>query len=179
MHRGIITLSLLAVFVGCGPKPPADFPKTYPCSIVVMKSGAPVEQATVILSAEGAGFPGGLVCTGMTDGRGKAGIKTSYASFVRDGAPKADYKVLIIKDPKPPETKTREEQMVMKKTERDAYEANRAKARDSMPLIVPLLLTKAKTTPIELTVSEGSNTLTVNVDDYKDPPGTKRESSRP
>jgi len=86
---GAVILSVL--LLGCGPKTPAGLPKLYPCKVkIVDKSGAPVENVTVVATQAGSIWAG----IGLTDADGIAMLKTNG---IYPGVPVGTYKIATTK----------------------------------------------------------------------------------
>ena len=152
---------------GCGPRPPGDYPKTFPCSILITKSGVPLEGATVTLSTTT--LPAGLVCMAITNDAGIADVTTLYANFSRNGAPRADYVVAVFKEPYLPDEKSKAEIASLSYTEFNAYQAKRQKQKAAMPLPVPKVLHSPVTSPIDWSFTGTGERLTIDVDEYANP----------
>lgn len=153
----------LAVVVGCSGKP-KGFPKVTKCEIVVVDGGTPIEGVEISMFAE---TPiNGVLVGGKTDANGKCVVQTTFANFVAPGAPDGSYAVALVKDPVPtmPEL-TIEEMADMSQKEIEDYRQERKAEIAAMEQIIPVDLTKRKTTPLTLTVP-GEKTTTIDVAEY-------------
>ncbi len=96
MERALAVLFAALVVVGCGRSAKFDAPKLYPIEITVANAGTPIEGATVSLIPDESGNKSFSVGA-TTDAAGLAKIRTTRASFMKDGAPAGSYKVVVVK----------------------------------------------------------------------------------
>jgi len=155
----------LVLSFGCGPRPPADSPKTVAFSVLVTKDGEPLAEANVFFVPDS--HPGSVVCTGLTDSNGVAKMNTDYRSFKLKGAPVGNNKVYVVKEVDALHTKTQEERSAMGYAEGQKYDAERQQRRAAMPLIVPKSLTSETTSELTVEVAAGAEQLIIEVDEYK------------
>ena len=94
MKRSLLLLAILllpTLILGCGVKKHSDLPKLYSCKIkIVDKSGAPVENVTVVATRPESKWAG----IGLTDTTGIAILKTNGIYL---GVPAGTYKIVATK----------------------------------------------------------------------------------
>ena len=157
----ILAFSVVA-FVACKPQKPADVPALYPCTVTVVTAGKPIEGAEVFLKAEGSGDA--LSINGTTDASGVAKISTVRGTYIVDGAPAGDFKVVIRQIRAVKHWKTPEEQASMSIEEMTEYGNEMQKKVDALPILVPKAYGSAETTPLKATVAKGGSTFSFDVD---------------
>ncbi|MDR1491949.1 MAG: hypothetical protein LBT05_04420 [Planctomycetaceae bacterium] len=147
---------LVSLFSGCGKKLPDGWPKVYPCTIKVTKSGTPLEDAMVILTSA-AGSGGNWAVGATTDAQGVAVIHTSYTNFTEPGAPEGTFKVTIdkslppLKDPTPPEELEKLDYIA-----RQAHVAKLDAEAAKRPPIVPKKYSDVSQTPLKVEIKPDS-----------------------
>lgn len=172
MKLTISALVLLSVSVllltGCE-KAPAGFPKVYPVEVTVLDTGEPLDLATVILNPKEGTEVGSFTCAGSTTAKGVAVIKTMWGTYAAKGAPEGGYVISIVRDVVPEETMTPDE---LAELTPEANFAHKIELRETVADQidrVPVDLRFPSSSPIEITVgSSGANTLTVDINDYRE-----------
>lgn len=161
IKRGLIPASMiLLLFVGCSGAP-SGFPKVLPCSVTVLDGTTPIADVEVTLQSETA--QKGLVFFGKTDASGVCKVGTTFQNYYKKGVPEGSYKVILIKEPYVEDTIPREEQLEMSRGALDAYRKSMQAKRDALPRIIPVSMTSASTTPLEMSVNGKNSQLEVNV----------------
>ncbi|MDO5552220.1 MAG: carboxypeptidase-like regulatory domain-containing protein [Planctomycetia bacterium] len=168
----VLVPTLLFVFLmaGCQNKETPDgFPTLVPCSISVTKSGAPMEGVSVSLVAAHSGRA--LSMVGQTDATGKAKLVTTQGSYMANGVPQGNYKVVVRKNiPLGLKNKTSDEMAAMTLQERQAFAKEEKVARDrnhaEMVKLVPLILWEPSSTPLTFDVPASGGSLSIELADY-------------
>jgi len=163
-----ITLLLclsLTLLLGCSGGTPQGFPKVVPCTITILDGTTPIADVEVTLQAAAAS--NGAVFYGKTDDTGLCKVGTSFASHYKEGVPEGNYKVILVKEPLMEDTKTRDEQNAMSRSELDAYRKQMQDKRNALPKIIPVDLTSGTKTPLTLDVSGKTTELTIDVSQHK------------
>ena len=164
-HAILFVLCLsLTLLIGCSGTP-QGFPKVVPCTVTVLDGTSPIVDVEVTLQA--ATPSGGAVFYGQTNETGVCKVGTLFASHYKAGVPEGSYKVVLVKEPFVEETKTREEQGAMSRSELDAYRKQMRAKRDALPRIIPVALTAIAKTPLTIDVSGKMTELTIDVAQYK------------
>jgi len=152
-------ISILPFYAGCsGGNIPEELKNLAPVTITVMDGSQPVEGVSVALNNKG-DAKGFFVCTGFTDTKGVAQIKTSRNEHSRNGVPPGSYTVVLVKPViVPPELEPQEE-------DQDNPAAARARSAKLSEFLkqnqsLPLVLTRSTSSPIEVTVAEKSGVVT-------------------
>jgi len=149
--------------VSCS-KAPDGMPKTWSCTIKVIRDSAPVEGANITL------FPDNpvadLISSGITDASGNAKIVSLYKNYQAKGTPEGSYKVVITKLPFLEHTKTPQEIALMSPGDQIAYEKDFRAKRDVLPKIVPDALTNEADTPLKVEVTTSGGMLEVDLSKY-------------
>jgi len=145
-------------------KAPDGMPKTYSCTIKVIKDSVPLEGANITLFPENP--VGDLVSSGITDTSGHAKIVSLYKNYQAKGAPVGTYKVVITKLPFVEHTKTPQEIALMSPGDANAYEKEFLAKRAALPKIVPDALTKEADTPLKVEVTTSGGELEVDLSKY-------------
>ena len=158
-----LLITALVFSVSCT-KVPDGMPKTYPCTIKVIKDSSPVDGANIVLYPENP--VADLVSSGVTDTSGNAKIVSLYKNYQAKGAPEGSYKVVITKLPFQEHTKTPQEIALMSPGDQIAYEKEFLKKRDALPKIVPDPLTKVVDTPLTVDVTSSGSVLEVDLSKY-------------
>jgi len=153
----------LILQIGCTGGTPKGFPKVVPCDITVLDGTTPIADVEIVLQATAASE--GLVFFGKTDGSGVCKVGTSFANHYKEGVPEGSYKIILTKEPFVEDTKTREEQNEMSRTDLDAYKAQMQAKRDALPKIIPDALTTANT-PLTIAV-QGKTEMEIDVTQHK------------
>ena len=151
-----VTVGLLGAVVftgGCSKqKRPDGMPPLHPCTIVITQDGQPLEGASVRLYSSNVLF----LVSGTTDSSGTAVIRT-HGEF--PGAPEATYKVVVAK-----EEKEYIESASVTAAREKAKEKGEVFEEPNLPYnffsYVEDQYTKAETTPLEMTVTQGKNNQT-------------------
>lgn len=162
-----IVLPLLLVgLIGCTQKKPEGWPDSYPCKITVLQNGAGIDGVNVSLSnVEG---QGSWMVSGLTDSQGAAKMETAWTQGSQPGAPEGKFKVMLFKKLPPMVDPTPQAKLdAMSYEERVAHNAKLSAEADKRPPILHEKFKETTTTPIEVTVSKGSNEHVINLDDYK------------
>jgi len=153
---------------GCGPKRPAEMPKTYPLSIVVKKSGAPMNEVTVTLYSEEA--QGRWTTAGTTDASGTAEMRSICRGYVDRGAPEGEHKVLLTaklsqaaSEKTPSEREIRNMSDAERKERSESREEYNEKRKAAM--IFPREFSSIKDTPFSVTVEKGAKVVEIEVAD--------------
>jgi hypothetical protein len=147
----IISLHCL-ILSGCGKKLPANWPKTYPCTIKVTKNGMALGNAMVILSPTNSAGNNWAV-SGITNVNGVAVIHTSFINYTEAGAPEGTFIVTISKQLPPiPDPTPQEELEKMDYWERQAHIAKLDAEANKRPPIVPIKYSDVKQTTLKIEV---------------------------
>jgi hypothetical protein len=162
-------IPLLLLFVcqiGCGSKYPADWPKTYPCTITVTKDGKPYEGVTLVLARTE--NHGSWAVAGLTNSSGVAEIETSWTKASVKGAPEGTFKITASAAAPPPERSISDAELeAMPYDKRTAFlEAEAAKARNSAAIPVSLADPSRTKALIEVKPDTPA-TLTIEINDYR------------
>ncbi len=163
-HSLKFTMIVMCVFCLSCSKRPDGMPKTYSCTIKVIKDSAPVEGANIVVYAEKPFSD--LVTSGITDSSGNAKLVSLYKNVQVKGIPEGSYKMVVTKQPFLEHTKTPDEIVKMSPGEQMAYEREFKKKRDALPKIVPDALTKRDTTPLKVEVTTQGGNLEVDLSKY-------------
>lgn len=163
-----ILSTIIVVFVisvmGCQKGMPKNFPQLVPASIVVLKSGNPVENVVITLCPES---PCSWSCGGSTDSSGNLILSTVQGSYSRLGAPIGNYAVTVTYTPIIDSDK---DTSMMSAEERIAYanvQKNKIK-KAKAEFGIPEILGNMTKTPVKWTInSQEVNKLTIEVNDYK------------
>ncbi|MDO5553354.1 MAG: carboxypeptidase-like regulatory domain-containing protein [Planctomycetia bacterium] len=145
MNRILFTLLISAFLLplGCnGQKRPDGMPKLMPCAITIQQDGAPVSDATILLTAKNGDCP--WVVSGTTDTTGTAKIQTHS---LYNGAPAGVFTVTVEKT-----ESTAEKSDVEKLTK--PYEVYSLVAKE---------YTDKTTSPLELTIEKKAVTQTFDL----------------
>lgn len=146
-----ILLTITAFLAGCGPRRPDFLPDTFPTTVTVVDGGSPVEGVTVTLFRAEA-LPN-VTVYGVTDSSGATKIASMAGGNNFDGAPAGEYtvicnkkiteaipnEILVTPGDSPAEIKKKGEAM---------------KAFKDEHRVVPEILEKQATSPIQLTVGD-------------------------
>ena len=108
-----------------------------------------------------------VIISGKTDASGRYVPVTRFAGHVKAGSPAGVYSVVLIKEPKVEGPSKEESAKMTYEQAQIAAEKLEAK-RAAMPRIIPIVYTKAETSPLKLTV-EGKKESTLSVDVAKAP----------
>ena len=147
---------------GCGPKPPADFPKVYPATVTVLKDGTPL--ADVMVNFENKTIH---ISSGVTDAGGKAVIATKTPHYSAMGAPVGTYKVYLSKEPDLKSKLPDEEVNKMEPAQVQTYLAKLRAEKANTPRPLPAVLENANKTPLTIEVTESGGELKVEVSEHK------------
>ena len=166
MKRNLLwcLLVLVAVFGASCTKAPEGMPKTYPCTITVIKDSAPVADAMIVLYTENP--VANLVSSGMTDSSGNARIVSLYKNYQAKGAPVGSYKVTITKLQHVEVKETPNEIAEMSPDKQAALTQWIQEQRAALPKIVPDALTQDDTTPLFVEVTPDGGRLDVDLSKY-------------
>lgn len=143
-----ISLFVIVLSSGCGPKRPDGMPPLYPLTLQVTQKGEPLAEASVSLfSADGSSTwsSGGLT--------GEDGNLVVFTHGKYSGVPAGKYKVTVdcvASDNPAPKSLTMEEL--------DAHNRKYPSYR-----IVPIPYTERSSTPLEIEVARKSNKMTVDI----------------
>ncbi|MCL2622361.1 MAG: hypothetical protein FWD31_01740 [Planctomycetaceae bacterium] len=167
IRHSLVVLVCLAVFLfsGCSGGTPKGFPKVVSCQVAVVDGTTPIADVEVSLYPSAP--TSGMVFFGKTDALGVCKVGTSFANYYKEGVPEGNYKVVLVKEPRVEDTKTREEQNAMSRPELDAYRKQMQDKRDALPRIIPVSLTTSANTTLTLDVSGKDTQLDVNVAEHK------------
>ena len=163
-NKLLILFGIAAVFTASCSKVPEGMPKTYPCTIKVIKDSAPVDGANIVLYPENP--LADLISSGVTDASGNAKIVSLYKNYQGKGVPEGSYKMTITKLPFVEHTKTPHEIASMSPGDQIAYEKEFLAKRDALPKIVPDALTNVEDTPLKVDVTSSGSVLEVNLSEY-------------
>jgi len=149
-----ILLFVVPFLFGCGPQRPKDMPKTYPCKIILTKSGNPVTNAAISLMVPAS--LGNVSVVGTTDAKGVAEISSHLGSYSTKGAPAGDFQVIIMEVPSLPEELQISQERLSKMTgpEMDAFRAKRSAALQNIKKELPFSFSDPVATPLKMTVTE-------------------------
>ena len=167
-------LILLTSCLSCSKKP-KDFPPVFPCTITVTKNDAPVSGAELQLLPASGGSS--LAIGAMTDSNGTATLQTALGQYVKSGAPAGTWKVTIVKESQPEETKTEAQLAAMSEGERDKYRYQQQVKAKKLPPAVPYILGTPSTTPLQVNVAAPQTEMTVEVTEYKDTPEILKQAT--
>jgi hypothetical protein len=155
---------LLFGLFGCSKKN-QNFPKVYPCQIVVHNKEQPEKDVRITLYPSFAS--GSLLMFGKTDTAGRAIISTSLNNFVRSGVPKGEYTVVLEKILELKESLSQEEIEKMLPIQRMEYRDKQNQKRFALPKIIPDILGTAETSPVKFEVKDETGvSINVNLADY-------------
>ncbi|MDR1382857.1 MAG: hypothetical protein LBJ67_03275 [Planctomycetaceae bacterium] len=166
MKNMICFFSLLLLVSGCGKNIPDGFPEVAPLTVFVTDGNKPLDEVFVVVEMN----PpiSGVSMTAKTDSSGKAVMQTSIGNFSKSGVPAGNALMTLIKTPVAEDWKTLEEQSQMSQEDLAVY-ANEKNARSAkLTLIIPKILTDAKTSPLTKEIVAGQpSEWKVNVAEYK------------
>ena len=163
----ILSLLSLSVFLlsccGCGGggNVPAELRNLCPASVTVMNGDQPMADVQVILLAKAG--QGAHACTGVTGNDGVAKIQASRGSYTGKGVPAGTYSVVLSESIDVPEN------LIAQESDQNlppAAQAEKSRKLDeflSKNRVVPVVLSTATTSPIELVVAKGQD-ATVMID---------------
>ena len=154
-----ISAALLSALVGCGPKAPADMPKTVPFKVKVVDGSTPVEGARILFLHDQK-----AVVSGITDANGVAEITTSLQNYTAKGAPAGEYRVQCVKERLAEHWKTPEEQSKMSKEEKDQYLDEWLEKCNEIPRSVPASWEDYDKTPLTASVPAEGGEVTFDVE---------------
>ena len=159
----VVLSGILVFFAGCGSKLPDDLPKLYPAQIEITANGVKLAGAIVTLSLIGGG---GESIGGGTDADGIAKL---YTRGFYDGAPVGKYKVCVHwvvmgaeSSGNQPEPKRFNEQVDSDIIGKSGLEPGYG---------------DRKTTPLEVEIVAGNNSLSVEVKKLDDQPDGQRSDA--
>jgi hypothetical protein len=144
----IFLICYIVVTSGCGEKLPEGLPALFPAALTITLEGKPFANAMVSLSS--ADNAHSWTSGGMTDQHGQL---TVYTHGKYSGIPAGKYKVTvdcIVSDEPLPQNPTMEQI--------DEHNRKHPSFR-----IVPLEYTEKTTTPLEIEITQGKNTLTLDI----------------
>lgn len=164
IHRLFIVAPLFAIlplFSACGPARPDDMPETAPCTITVLKDGAPLPDVEVSLYREKGN--GALSIRGKTDANGIALIRSSWGEYSSRGAPIGKNKITIVKHFAVPGALTADEIEMLSPQEQMEYEKKyNEELEKNSP--VPRELSQVSSTNLEIDIQAGNKaTLVIDV----------------
>ena len=165
----MITLFLGVVcLAGCGPQFPADWPKTYPCTITVTQDGQPMEGVTLYLTRTE--NHGSWAVAGITNSSGVAVIETSWTHAASRGAPEGTFSVSASM-PTPPyvQSISDDELNAMPYDRRTAFlEADMRRHQREFPGLPPSLSVPGMAGAPQIEVIPGTPaTLTIEINDFR------------
>lgn len=155
---------VLGMCVGCGS--PSDLPALAAFKITVTKAGTPAEG--VVVSVHSPSLPNTYNCYGVTDSNGVVSLATYAQSGKRKkyaGAPVGEIKIGLRRSDDYGMEDPREATKGMSRDESYAYAAERNKRMAENANYVPLAVTDPLISPIEFTISNAQNELTVELND--------------
>ena len=164
--RILILISLsafLLIYGGCSnTKVPEELRNLYPASVTVLDGDRPVTGILVTLSAKGS--QGAFACNGVANDNGVALIRSSRSSYTGKGAPTGTYAVVLSETIElPPELEPQESDQNLPMAAQVAKDRKVEAFLRTAKRLVPVILTTARTSPIEITVAKGQN-ATVEID---------------
>ena len=143
---------VVIVSVSCNRRP-AGMPETFPCKITVLNNGVPMPECDVRLHRSDGN--GSLSIMADTDTSGVAVIRTRFAHYTATGSPEGVFKVTIAeKQIQLPPDGVDVSKTPMSWDEQAAYFAKRKEEAEKYR-IVPVHLTAAATTPLEIKLEKG------------------------
>ena len=163
----ILSLLSLSAFLltccGCGGggNVPAELRNLVPASVTVMNGTQPMMDVQVILLAKAG--QGAYACTGITGNDGVATIQSSRGSYTGNGVPEGTYSVVLSKSIDVPDD------LVAQESDQNlppAAQAEKSRKLDEFlnkNRVVPVVLSSAGTSPIELVIAKGQD-ATVSID---------------
>jgi len=151
--------ALMCAAVGCGPKAPADMPKTVPFKVKVVDGSKGIAGARVLFLSEQK-----AVVSAITDSNGVAEITTSLQGYTAKGAPSGEYRVQIVKERLAEHWKTDEERAKMDKPEKDAYLDEWLEKCNEIPREVPAIWEDFDKTPLTASVPAEGGEVTFDVE---------------
>lgn len=164
-HWSLLSVFFFSVFVGCSSKQPTGFPEVYPCSIRILKDGAPLDKVNIMLDASEPTFHN-IGYSGETDSQGKAIISTNYPNYNTKGVPAGEYRVLLKKRDVIEGEKSREEVNRMGGEELEVYTAELEKKRRVHKPTIPPHFWEFETSPLTFTMAKDGADLTFDIKDY-------------
>jgi len=154
-----VGVALTCAAVGCGPKPPADMPKTVPFKVKVVDGTKAIAGARVFFIHDQKGS-----VSGITDASGVAEITTMLQNYTAKGAPAGEYRVQVVKERLAEHWKTPEEQSKMSKPEKDAYIDEWLAKCNEIPRETPAIWEDFDKTPLKATVPAEGGEVTFDVE---------------
>jgi hypothetical protein len=158
--RYFVMLSLLFFAIGCSQTPP-ELKGLYPVTVTVTENDKPLEGIVVSLVNKQPQTLRG--CSGVTDSNGVAVIVTKIRDLSGNGVASGEYKVILSKNIDFPEDlrwKPEETSLPMKEQQDWAIKRNAFLEKND---VIPKKFQSQNTSPLDLTVSNQSVELKVNV----------------